>query len=118
VGPTAPGKAVQVDPIEPTLRAPGSKRSKLNEDTLLSSLAFKFKLGRYSLARDCGDMVPNWARTVGAFVDGLSVWQQKEWDTRLRRVHRSSLEELKATLRAEGEHKIGRCRLTPMFTPG
>ena len=44
------------------------------------------------LARECGDMEPNWARTVGAFVDGLSVSQQKEWDTRqgLTSVHFSA----------------------------
>lgn len=50
------------------------------------------------MARDCGDMTPNWARTVGAFVDGLDATQRREWDERLRRVHRSSLEELRETL--------------------
>jgi len=35
---------VQVDPIKPTLKAPGSKR--LNPEEMLSNLAFKFNLRR------------------------------------------------------------------------
>ena len=50
------------------------------------------------MAEECGDMVPNWARTVGAFVDGLDLEQGREWDERLRRVHKSSLAELRETL--------------------
>jgi hypothetical protein len=38
----ARGKKVQVDPIEPTLKAPGSERLKLKCDDLLSNFAFKF----------------------------------------------------------------------------
>ena len=38
---------MQVDPIEPTLNAPGTKRLKLNYDTLLSSFAVNFNLRRY-----------------------------------------------------------------------
>jgi hypothetical protein len=45
-----PGRAVQVDPIKPTLRAPGTKRLKLNCDVLLSTSAFKFNLRRYTEA--------------------------------------------------------------------
>ena len=41
------GRAVQVDPIEPALKAPGSKRLKLKCDHLRSSFAFKFNLRRY-----------------------------------------------------------------------
>ena len=37
-------RAVQVDPIKPTLIAPGTKRLTLKHDDLLSSSAFKFKL--------------------------------------------------------------------------
>ena len=36
------GKAVQVDPIKPTLKAPGTKRFKVKYDKLLSSFAFNF----------------------------------------------------------------------------
>ena len=42
------GKAVQVDPITPTLKAPGTKRLKLKYHELLSNFAFKFNLRRYS----------------------------------------------------------------------
>ena len=38
------GKAVQVDPIKPTLKAPGTNRLKLKYDQLLSSFAIKLKL--------------------------------------------------------------------------
>ena len=44
------GKAVQVDPMKPMLKAPGTKRLTLNHDTLLSSLAFNSNLRRYSEA--------------------------------------------------------------------
>jgi hypothetical protein len=42
------GREVQVDPMNPKLRPPGSKRLKLNCDVLLSTSAFKFKLRRYT----------------------------------------------------------------------
>jgi hypothetical protein len=42
------GRPVQVDPIKPTLTAPGSKRLKLKHDEPLSSSAFKFNLRRYT----------------------------------------------------------------------
>jgi hypothetical protein len=38
---------VQVDPIKPELKAPGTKRLKLKSDEPLSSFGFKFKLRRY-----------------------------------------------------------------------
>ena len=38
------------DPIEPTLKPPGTKRLKVNCDILLSISAFKFNLRRYSKA--------------------------------------------------------------------
>ena len=44
-----PGKAVQVDPIKPTLKAPGTKRLELNYDGPLSNFAFNFNLRRYNL---------------------------------------------------------------------
>ena len=42
------GWAVQVDPIKPTLKAPGTNRLKLNCDELLPTFAFKFNLRRYT----------------------------------------------------------------------
>ena len=52
-----PGRAVQVDPIKPALKAPGTKRLKLKYDELLSNLAFKFNLRRYTLVLDEVSMI-------------------------------------------------------------
>jgi len=41
------GRAVQGDTIKPTLKALGTKRLKLQDDTLLSSFAFDFNVRRY-----------------------------------------------------------------------
>jgi len=41
------GRPVQVDPIDPVLKAPATKRLKLKVDELLSSSAFEFNLRRY-----------------------------------------------------------------------
>ena len=43
---------MQVDPIKPTLKAPGIHRLKLNYVKLLSNFAFKFNLRRYNLVSD------------------------------------------------------------------
>ena len=48
-GAARPGKAVQVDPIKPTLKAPGIKRLKLKYDKPLANVAFKFNWSRYIL---------------------------------------------------------------------
>ena len=48
------GKAVQVDPMKPKLKPPGTKRLKLKCDILLSTSAFKFSLRRYT--KVCSDM--------------------------------------------------------------
>jgi hypothetical protein len=45
------GKAVQVDPINPKLKPPQTKRLKLNYDELLSKFGIKFNLRRYSKRR-------------------------------------------------------------------
>jgi hypothetical protein len=42
------GESVQVDPIKPTLTAPGIKRLTLEYYEVLSSLAFNFNLRRYN----------------------------------------------------------------------
>ena len=47
----AVGRAVQVDPIKPILKPPGTKRLKLEYDGLLSNFAFNSNLRRYMLAR-------------------------------------------------------------------
>jgi hypothetical protein len=46
------GRAVQVDPMKPTLKAPGTKRLKLKHDQPLRNFAFKFKLRRYDMGCD------------------------------------------------------------------
>jgi len=43
---------VQVDPIKPTLKVPGTKRLKVQYDELLSSFPFKFNLRRYIEVRE------------------------------------------------------------------
>ena len=45
-----PGRAVQVDPIKPKLKPPGTKPLILKCDGLLSNFGFKFKLRRYTPA--------------------------------------------------------------------
>jgi hypothetical protein len=44
------GKAVQVDPVTPSLKPPETKRLKLYYDELLSNFASKFNLRRYTWA--------------------------------------------------------------------
>ena len=44
------GRAVQVEPMKSTLKAPGAQRLKLQYDESLSSFAFKFNLCRYNKA--------------------------------------------------------------------
>jgi len=46
---------VQVDPIKPMLKPPGTKRLKPKYDEPLSSLTFNFNLRRYSKALDLSD---------------------------------------------------------------
>ena len=48
---------MQVDPLKPKLKPPGSKRLKLKCDTLLSTSAFKFNLRRYTLALEMREKI-------------------------------------------------------------
>jgi len=50
----ARGRAVQVGPIKPTLKAPGTQRFKLEYDVLLSSFAFILSLRRFTAAAAVG----------------------------------------------------------------
>jgi hypothetical protein len=45
------GRAVQVDPIKPMLKPPGTEPLKLECDGLVSSYALNFKLRRYDMVR-------------------------------------------------------------------
>ena len=47
------GRPVQLDPIKPNLKPPGTERLKLKCDVLLSTFALKFNLCRYSMALHC-----------------------------------------------------------------
>ena len=47
--PRAPGEAVQLAPIKPTLKPPGTERLKPKCDDPLSNFAFSFNLRCYSL---------------------------------------------------------------------
>jgi len=57
-----PGRAVQVDPIKPTVKAPGIKLLKLQYGKPLSNVTFKFSLRRYTpgSARRTGTATPTW----------------------------------------------------------
>ena len=52
------GRAVQIDPIKPTLKPPETKRLKLNCDARLTKTGFKFNLRRYSKATTSNN--PSW----------------------------------------------------------
>ena len=53
-GGTGTGRAVQVDPMKPKLKPPGTKRLKPKCDTLPSISAFKFHLHHYTRATSSG----------------------------------------------------------------
>jgi hypothetical protein len=57
---------VQVDPIKPKLRPPGTKLLKLKCDILLSTSAFRFNLRRYRVGSGAGSAAQSAnADTVG-----------------------------------------------------
>jgi hypothetical protein len=61
------GRAVQVDPIKPKLKPPGTKRLKLNCDALLSTSAFKLNLRRYTAgARAWRSTTRSWCSACSA----------------------------------------------------
>jgi hypothetical protein len=69
---------VQVNPIKPTLKAPGIKLLKLEFDKPLSNFAFKFNLRRYTVGLTLGgepeqsreSSLSHQSRTVRCFPDG------------------------------------------------
>ena len=64
---------MQVDRIKPTLKAPGTKRLRLEDEKLLSNSAFKFILRRYSTARDLDDALHAEMRSDGVLVVGVHI---------------------------------------------
>jgi hypothetical protein len=81
---------VRVDPIKPTLKAPGPQRLKLEFDGLLSISAFKFKLRRYNSGT-------NYQMSHATF-HSLNTANYEELHT--------------ALLREEALYSVGRCSLT------
>jgi hypothetical protein len=79
--------AVQLDPIQPTLKAPGIKLLNLKFDKPLSNFAFKFKLRRF--VEGYGAVLPTHDAQVGCLhfqIYGKNVWFQhlKQKYNRLR----------------------------------
>ena len=102
---------MQVDPIKPALRVPGTKRLKLKYYKLLSSFAFKSNLRRYSKALQDGRLLdlglsPAFYRIVVGRTLGLA--DLAEIDPALGH----TLGQLSTAARRIEELKAGRCRLT------
>jgi len=60
------GRAVQVDPIKPTLNAPGSMLLKRQYDGPASKFAFNFNLRRYTACSPPRRTVRDWARQTAS----------------------------------------------------
>ena len=65
--PNARGRAVQLDPVKPTLKAPGTRRLTLKSYKLLSTFAFNFNLRRFTVG------VPPRGRCGGGATQGRAV---------------------------------------------
>ena len=74
---------MQVDPIKPKLKPPGTKRLKLKCDILLSTSAVKFNLRRYTLADvfwDLGDFLDTLNhRVAGGLLVPEVLWPLFGW---------------------------------------
>ena len=99
------GRAVQVDPLKPMLKPPGTKRLKLNYDILLSTSAFKFNLRCYTMATEA-------AKREAAAAAEAATWE-------LAAVTDAAAWELAAAKEAAGRAEaaaeaavVGWCRLT------
>ena len=91
---------MQVGPIKPTLKAPGTTRLKLKCDKLLSSFPFNFNLRRCSEQE--GEKVLVFSQTIGALNECEAMLGAK----RIK------------YLRIDGKtSKVRRYRLPPLSTP-
>ena len=59
---------MQVDPIKPMLKPPGTKHLKLKCDGLLSSFAFKFNLRRYNQGLRPATFKVDWDKSLGSSI--------------------------------------------------
>jgi hypothetical protein len=105
------GKAVQVNPIKITLKAPGSERLKLRCDEMLSNFAFRFNLRCYTWEAQCDAarvhrsklrrVAMKWSeqRVAGAFAGWLSAIAQRRLASQGRAVQ---VEPIKALFKPPG----------------
>ena len=69
---TSPGEAVQVGPMKPKLKPPGTKRLKLKYGKLLSKFAFNFNLRRFTPTdRMRGRRASRWCRAASGRAEQL-----------------------------------------------
>jgi hypothetical protein len=69
----AHGRAVQIDPIKPALKAPRSKRLELRYDELLSNVAFKFDLRRYIMDAEMYDGMSTFNEATPGIARGMAL---------------------------------------------
>ena len=65
---------MQVEPIKPTLKAPGTKRLKLKYDELLSNVAVKFDLRCYTVDQMGAVMAVGSVTYLGAATSSSSIY--------------------------------------------
>ena len=65
---------VQVDPIKPTLKAPGTQRLKLKHDEPPSNFGFKFNLRRYTQAAMQAVGIDGRGMTMSTAAFNLEAW--------------------------------------------
>ena len=90
------GRAVQVDPMNPKFKPPGTKRLKLNHDNPLSNFAFKSNLSRYNM----GEAEPEFHRSLNTILGHPMESEQNRWAVGL------------LTFTRETSGEVRRCRLT------
>ena len=95
---------MQVAPIKPTLKAPGTKRLKVKYDGLLSSFSFKFHLRRYTEGADKAE--------VNAWYGAEDTATDTDTDTQTPRATDTPEDKEEDMVKYTAEAKVGRCRLT------
>jgi len=104
------GRAVQVAPIKPTLKAPGTKHLKLKTKTLLSHFGFKFNLRHYNVARAAAGEADTFRRLAddrAIRIDELE--QQAGTDRYCPPCHRNASGSMRTSTRPRSEHDFVQC---------